>query len=78
MYGLGSANESLPGFVTISPSLGNGGPRNYGNAFLPAVHQGTKLTVPLDSKTLPVENLRKISNNTLILPRVQVNIYPLH
>ena len=37
MYGLGSENENLPGFVTISPSLGNGGPRNYGNAFLPAV-----------------------------------------
>lgn len=41
MYGLGSENENLPGFVTISPSLGNGGPRNYGNAFLPAVYQGT-------------------------------------
>lgn len=43
MYGLGSENENLPGFVTISPSLGNGGPRNYGNAFLPAVYQGTPL-----------------------------------
>ena len=42
-YGLGSANENLPGFVSISPSLGNGGPRNYGNAFLPAVYQGTAL-----------------------------------
>lgn len=40
-YGLGSENENLPGFVTISPSQGNGGPRNYGNAFLPAVYQGT-------------------------------------
>ena len=41
MYGLGSEIMNLPGFVTISPSLGNGGPRNYGNAFLPAVFQGT-------------------------------------
>lgn len=41
MYGLGTENENLPGFVTISPSLGNGGPRNYGNAFIPAVYQGT-------------------------------------
>ncbi len=41
MYGLGAGNENLPGFVTLSPSLGNGGPRNYGNAFLPAVFQGT-------------------------------------
>jgi hypothetical protein len=43
MYGLGAENENLPGFVTLSPSLGNGGPRNYGNAFLPAIYQGTPL-----------------------------------
>ena len=42
-YGLGTENENLPGFVTISPSLGNGGPRNYGHAFLPATYQGTAL-----------------------------------
>lgn len=40
-YGLGTENENLPGFVSIAPSGGNGGPRNYGNAFLPAVYQGT-------------------------------------
>lgn len=40
-YGLGTENENLPGFITLSPSAGNGGPRNYGNAFLPAVYQGT-------------------------------------
>jgi Protein of unknown function (DUF1501) len=40
-YGLGSENENLPGFVTIQPSMGNGGPRNYGSAFLPPVFQGT-------------------------------------
>ncbi len=41
LYGLGSENENLPGFVTIQPSMGNGGPRNYSNAFLPAHYQGT-------------------------------------
>lgn len=40
-YGLGSENDSLPGFVTINPSMGNGGPRNYSSGFLPAVYQGT-------------------------------------
>ena len=40
-YGLGSENENLPGFVTIGPSMGNGGPRNFGSAFLPPVFQGT-------------------------------------
>ena len=41
LYGLGSDSENLPGYVTIQPSMGNGGPRNYSNAFLPAVYQGT-------------------------------------
>lgn len=39
-YGLGAASENLPAFVTIAPSLGNGGARNFGSAFLPARHQG--------------------------------------
>lgn len=43
LYGLGSENENLPGFVTIQPSMGNGGPRNYSNAFLPASYQGTAI-----------------------------------
>ena len=43
LYGLGTENENLPGFVSIGPSAGNGGARNYGNAFLPAVYQGTAL-----------------------------------
>jgi hypothetical protein len=40
-YGLGTESQNLPGFVTICPSMGNGGPRNYSNAFLPTVYQGT-------------------------------------
>ena len=40
-YGLGSENRNLPGFVTISPPPTKGGPRNYSNAFLPAVYQAT-------------------------------------
>jgi hypothetical protein len=42
-YGLGTQNENLPGFVTLSPPLQNGGPANYGSAFLPAVYQGTPI-----------------------------------
>ncbi len=42
-YGLGTDNENLPGFVTISPPLQNGGASNYGSAFLPAVYQGTPI-----------------------------------
>jgi hypothetical protein len=42
-YGLGTENDNLPAFVSLSPSMGNGGPRNYGTAFLPPVYQGTAL-----------------------------------
>jgi hypothetical protein len=45
LYGLGTENQNVPGFVSIGPSLGNGGPRNYGNAFLPARYQGTAMGV---------------------------------
>ncbi|QDU29788.1 hypothetical protein ETAA8_49030 [Anatilimnocola aggregata] len=43
LYGLGSENENLPGFLTINPPSDNGGARNYGSGFLPAICQGTKI-----------------------------------
>jgi hypothetical protein len=43
MYGLGTENQSLPGFVQLQPSDTKGGPRNYSNAFLPSVYQGTAI-----------------------------------
>ena len=42
-YGLGTENQNLPGFVSITPPAGHGGARNYGSAFLPAHHQATTL-----------------------------------
>jgi len=42
-YGLGSENRDMPAFVSIAPSSGHGGPRNYGSAFLPTVHQGSTI-----------------------------------
>jgi len=43
LYGLGTENTNLPGFITLNPPADNGGARNYGNAFLPAIFQGTKI-----------------------------------
>ena len=65
-YGLGSENENLPGFVTLSPSMGNGGPRNYSNAFLPTIYQGTavgRAGIPATEAT--IRNL----SNTALSPR---------
>lgn len=74
MYGLGTENENLPGFVTISPSLGNGGPRNYGNAFLPAVFQGT----PVGRSGIPAaqSGIKNIAN-TIWTPEQQRRQYEL-
>ena len=49
LYGLGSENQNLPGFITLNPPAEFGGAQNYGSAFLPSVCQGTKI----GSGTLP-------------------------
>lgn len=43
LYGLGSENEDLPGYITINPPPNFGGAVNYGSAFLPAHFQGTRI-----------------------------------
>ena len=43
LYGLGSMNQNLPGFITINPPQTNGGAANYAASFLPAVHQGARI-----------------------------------
>jgi len=57
-YGLGTENENLPGFVSIGPAMGNGGPRNYSNAFLPAAYQGTPVgRAGIPAKEATIRNL---------------------
>jgi len=41
LYGLGSMNQDLPGFITINPPSVLGGTKYYGSSFLPAAYQGT-------------------------------------
>jgi hypothetical protein len=43
LYGLGTENQDLPGFITISPPNDLGGAQNYGNAFLAASYQATRI-----------------------------------
>lgn len=58
MYGLGTENANLPGFISIGPSSANGGPRNFGNAFLPADFQGTAIgRAGLPAKKATIEHL---------------------
>lgn len=52
VYGLGTENENLPGFVTLAPPSDVGGAQNYGSAFLPAIYQATRI----GSGQLPIAN----------------------
>jgi hypothetical protein len=60
LYGLGTENNNLPGFITICPSMANGGPRNWSNSFLPAAFQGT----PIGRAGIPASEarIRNITN----------------
>ncbi len=67
-YGLGTENENLPSFVTICPTLGHGGVRNFGSAFLPAEHQATRIGSSRSKMAeASIENLRnpKLSRHVL-------------
>ncbi len=67
MYGLGTENQDLPGYITVNPPANFGGAINYGNAFLPAHYQGTKIN---DSGYLP--NLK--AQTTSALQRRQIDL----
>ena len=55
-YGLGTDNKNLPGFVVLCPEVPTtvGSPM-WGNAFLPAVHQGTFIRDKVEKKDQIIE-----------------------
>ena len=67
LYGLGTDNQNLPGYITINPPIAFGGAANYGSAFLPAYYQGTAIS---DQGYLP--NLKAATEKDL--EREQLNL----
>lgn len=66
MYGLGTENQNLPGFVQLQPSDTKGGPRNYSNGFLPTVYQGTAIgraNRPINQMTIDHIRNTKLSDD---------------
>ncbi len=59
LYGLGSLNENLPGFVTLTPPSGFGGAQNYGSSFLPAMYQATR--IGSDNRPIAGAEVRNLS-----------------
>ena len=54
LYGLGSENQNLPGFIVISPAQPAQGAPLWNSSFLPAAYQGTLVS---DLKN-PIDNLK--------------------
>jgi hypothetical protein len=54
LYGLGSENQSLPGFVVISPAQPAQGAPLWSSSFLPAAYQGTLIS----DLRYPIANLQ--------------------
>jgi hypothetical protein len=54
LYGLGSENQNLPGFVVISPSQPAQGAPLWSSSFLPAAYQGTLVS----DLSHPIANLK--------------------
>ena len=68
IYGLGTENDNLPGFLTICPTLAHGGVNNWGAAFLPAYCQGT----PIGNAAIPAQQaMVKHIRNDKISPALQ-------
>lgn len=44
LYGLGTENDSMPGFIALNPP--SGAAQNFGSAFLPAIYQATSIGQP--------------------------------
>jgi len=59
VYGLGSENQNLPGFISLRGNgLPVGGAASYGSAFLPGVYQGTSVNTSAKAVQQMIQNIR--------------------
>jgi hypothetical protein len=59
LYGLGTENQNLPGFVTIKPALSIGGGQSYESGFLPTIFSATRIgESKTDIKNCSINNIK--------------------
>ncbi len=58
LYGLGTENQNLPGYIVLCPGLPVVGPQLWTSSFLPAVYQGTHLPNNETSPEKLVQHIR--------------------
>lgn len=62
MYGLGTENQNLPGYIVLCPGKPVVGPQLWSNSFLPGVYQGTHIN---NSSIDPKALIRHVENGYL-------------
>jgi len=68
LYGLGSENQNMPGFISLRPGGSTpGGAQNYQSAFLPGIFQGSSINTQAASVDQMIENIR----NNYLAPKEQ-------
>jgi hypothetical protein len=60
VYGLGTENQNLPGFIVLSAGAGGGG---FSSAFLPAVYQGTMVPYNIADPNRQIQYLANTRQN---------------
>ena len=59
LYGLGSENQNIPGFISLRPGGGPpGGTSNWQSAFLPGLYQGVSINTKVPTLNQLIENIR--------------------
>jgi hypothetical protein len=58
VYGLGSENQNLPGYVALSRGVPPFGTQNLRSAFLPGVYQGTYINTQFSDIERLIENIK--------------------
>jgi len=59
LYGLGSENENMPGYISLRPGGSPpGGALNWGSAFLPGNFQATSINTKADTVEGMIQNIR--------------------
>src|SRR6266567_8473805 len=72
VYGLGTENQNLPGFIVLSAGAGGGG-NSFSSAFLPAVYQGTMVPYNVSDPNRQIQYLAN-SRQNLTQQREQLDL----
>jgi len=70
VYGLGSLNQNLPGFVVLVNGAPYAGAKNWSSGFMPSAFQGTEFRAGKE----PIRNLRPASGGSLSEQRRQLDL----